>query len=73
MGRRLFRFRLRTLLLLMSILAVIAAFVARPVQAYRDERAALSQIPGSRRITEPRQVEWPSWLPAKWQRLEVYL
>lgn len=50
--RRLFRFRLRSLFISMSVLAVVAGFVARPIQAYRQERDALSRIPGSRQITK---------------------
>lgn len=53
MLHRLARFRLRSLFIAMSLLAVAAAFVASPIQAYRQEREALSHIPGTREITEP--------------------
>lgn len=51
--RRLFRFRLRTLFVTITVLAVAAAFVARPIQVYRQEREALAKLPGSRLIIEP--------------------
>ena len=51
--RRLLKFRLRSLFITMSVLAAAAAFVARPIQAFRQEREALSQIPGTRQIAQP--------------------
>ncbi|MDA1055858.1 MAG: hypothetical protein O3C40_36185 [Planctomycetota bacterium] len=55
MLRPLLRFRLRTLFITMSVLAAVAAFVARPMQAYRQEADALSHIPGSRQVTQPQR------------------
>ena len=75
MLRTMLRFRLRSLFIAMSLLAAVAAFVARPVQAYRQERHALSQIPGSRQITKATnavQVCWPSGRVLS-QRIPVFL
>ncbi|MEO8497613.1 MAG: hypothetical protein ABI614_21305 [Planctomycetota bacterium] len=49
--RPLIRFRLRSLFIAMSLIAMAAAFVGRPLQGYRVEQDALARIPGPRQIT----------------------
>ena len=71
MLRPLLRFRLRSLFITMSVLAAVAAFVARPIQAYRQERAALSEIPGSRRINQEPLAVQPNWALGKISQVRI--